>query len=233
MDLRDTLSIRLLGLRETRALTDHKERARRLFAAMLSDDPNGLALAERPLADLPAAGRLAAATSEEVISIAIASAGYLRKIPLDDKFRSLSLKTPRAYRIHFAAIRILEVSSEAGLPFDLGDTKLLCSIALNASHFEGTSKVSIQRSSDWPDFAAELITNRVLAQERLDLFDPAVSAAEVLDGGLYDGPLASRIVRLDQRLRRVKSPSYEVGEMRARIQRVLHKPTSLLGVNLP
>ena len=223
----------MLSLRERSALRDHNARAQRLFDAMLSDDSNGLALAEHPLAELAAADRLAEATSEEVISIAVASAGYLRKIPLNDGFRSVSLEPPRAYRIQFAAIRVLEVSSDAGLPFDLGDTKLLCSIALNAARLEGAGDVTIQRSSDWPDFAAQLITSRILAPERLDLFDAAIAAAEVLDGGLFDGALASKIVRTGQRLQRVKNPTYEVGELHTRIQRVLQKPTSLLRVDLP
>ena len=231
MDLRDILSIRSLSLRHTRALRDHKRRARPLFQAMLEDDPNGLALAEHPLAELPAAEKLAEASNEEVISMAVAAAGHLRRIPVNDTFRSLSLKTPRSYRMQFASIRMLEVSAEAGLPFGLDDTKLLLAIALNAPKVEGAADATIRHSTEWPEFAAQMMTSRLLAPERLDLYDAAIGAAELLDGGLYDGNLAKQIVRAAHRLTRVKSPTYEIGEMHTRIQRVLQKPTTLLRVD--
>ena len=226
--LRDMLSLRYLTLSDKRELRVHFHRAQRLFDGMLADDPNGLALAERPLAELPASDRLAEASSQEVLSIAIASAGHLRRITLKDTARSVALKPPRAYWVHFAAIRILEVAADIQLPFTLSETKLFASIALNASKFEERGDITIQRGSEWPDFAAQLITSRIIAPERLDLFGAAVSAAETLDGGLYDGVLASRVVRMGQRLARVEKPMYEVGEMHARINRVLAKPTSLL-----
>ena len=231
MDLRDLLSVRALGMRHRRALRAHTRRARPLFEAMLEDDPQGLALAEHPLAELPAADRLAEASNEQVISLAVAAAGHLRKIPVNDTFRSLSLKAPRAYRLHFASIRLLEVGAEAGLPFGLEDTKLLLDIALNAPRVEGAADATIRHSTEWPDFAAQMITSRLLAPERLDLYDAAIGAAELLDGGLYDGVLAMQIVRAGQRLTRVKNPTYEIGEMHTRIQRVLQKPTTLLRVD--
>lgn len=233
MDIRDLLSIRMLGPRHRRLLRAHTARAQPVFEAMLEDDPDGLQLAERPLADLPAAERLAEASSEDVISTAVAAAGHLRRIPVKDTFRELSLKPPRAYRVQFAAIRVLEVSAEAGIPFGLSDTKLLVAIALNAASVEGSGDSTITHGSDWPDFAAQMITSRLVAPERLDLFDAAVGAAEMLDGGLYDGALSSQIVRAGNRLARVKNPTYEVGEMHTRIQRVLQKPTTLLRLNLP
>ena len=231
-DLRDIFSLRALTLRQQRTLRRATDRAAPLFAAMLEDDPDGLRLAEHPLADLPAAEQLAKASSEDVLAIAVAAQGHLRRIPLNDTFRALSLKPPRAYGVLFASIRILEVSSVAGLPFDLEDTKLLCAISLNAVKVEGAGDATIRHGDEWPKFAAQMIKGRLLATERLDLFDMAVSAAEILDGGLYDGDLASQIVRMGQRLRRVKSPTYEVGEMHTRIQRLLAKPTSLLRAEL-
>ncbi len=233
MDIRDLFSVRMLGWSQRRALRAHTQRAQPLFEAMLEDDPDGLQLAEWPLAELPAAERLAEASSDEVISTAVAAAGHLRKIPVKDTFRELSLKPPRAYRMQFASIRVLEVSAEAGIPFGLADTKLLVAIALNAATVEGSGESTITHGAEWPDFAAQMITSRLVAPERLDLFDAAISAAEMLDGGLYDGALATQIVRAGNRLARVKSPSYEVGEMHTRIQRILQKPTTLLRVSLP
>ena len=232
-DLRDTLGIRALTFRQRALLNEHNARASAIFVAMLADDPNGLTLAERPLSELPAADSLARASSDELISTVIASAGYLRKIPLSDGFRSISLREPRSYRRHFAAIRVLELAAQAGFRFDLEATKLLCAIALNAALVEGVTDVAIRRGPTWPDFAARMITSRIVTPERLDLFDVAISAAESLDGGLYDGALASQVVRTGERLQNVDNPTYEVGEMYGRVQRVLQKPTSLLRVALP
>jgi len=143
-------------------------------------------MAEHPLAEHPAADELAKASSEEDISIAVAAAGYLRKLPLNDTFRSLALKEPRAYRTHFASMRIVEVSTEAGLPFDLDDTKLLCAIALNAAKVEAGGASTIERGPAWPDHIALMITGRLLAAERLDRFDMALGARETNE------PLAER-----------------------------------------
>ena len=227
-DLRDIFSLRALTLSQRRALKQATERAAPLFSAVLQDDPDGLLLAEHPLAELRAADHLADASSEDVLAVAVASAGHLRRFPLNDTFRELSLKPPRAYRVLFASIRVLEVASEARLAFDLRDTKLLCAIALNAAKVEGAGEATIHYGDIWPEFAAQMITGRLLAPERLDLFDIALTAAEVLDGGLYDGPLASRVVRMGERLLRIPSPTYEVGEMHMRIRRILAKPTTLL-----
>ena len=230
-DIRDIFSVRLLSVRHRRALAKHSAVAQPLFDAMLQEDPQGLKLAESPLAELPAADRLAQASSNEVISVAVASAGHLRRIPIEDSLRTVALRPIRTYRIHFAAIRVLEVCIEARLPFGLEDTKLLCSIALNAPRRDDSRDVTIHHGPDWPDFAARMFTTRLLFPERLDLLDVALGAAEQLDGGLYDGELASMIVRTGQRLARVKRATYEVGEMAARAARLLEKPTTLIHVD--
>ena len=160
-DLRDIFSLRALTLRQRRTLRRATDRAAPLFAAMLEDDPDGLRLAEHPLADLPAAEQLAKASSEDVLAIAVAAQGHLRRIPLNDTFRALSLKPPRAYGVLFASIRILEVSSVAGLPFDLEDTKLLCAISLNAVKVKGAGDATIRHGDEWPDFAAQMIKGRL------------------------------------------------------------------------
>lgn len=231
-ELLDILSIRALAPKHRRRIDVHARRAASLFDVLLENDPDGLHIAELPLAEHPAAEHLANASSDDVISIAVSSAARLRRIPMNDNVRTISLKPPRSYRHHFAAIRVLEVSSEAGLPFELDDTKLLCAIALNAPKIEHAHDATIEYSSDWPMHAAQLITGRLLAPERMDLFDAALTAAEVLDGGLYDGQLAATIVRMGERLNAVRRPSYEVGEMYTRVQRVLAKRTSLLRTEL-
>ncbi len=153
---------------------------------MLEDDPDGLRHAEHPLADLPAAEQLAKASSEDVLAIAVAAQGHLRRIPLNDTFRALSLKPPRAYGVLFASIRILEVSSVAGLPLDLEDTKLLCAISLNSVKVEGAGDATIRHGDEWPEFAAQMIKGRLLATR---------TARSVRHGGIGGGDPRRRPLR--------------------------------------
>jgi hypothetical protein len=225
MNLRDALGWRHLKRKRRAQLDEHTRRVEALFRAFEETDPDGLTIVNSRLEDLAPGRALQALAPDMVASTVIASVGVLRRIPVEDKGRTVRLLAPSAYRRHFAAQRILAYGAALSLPFSATDVALLFDLALTSGNIDPSlHKVDIRFGPEWTPFAANSLIDQIYAEIRLPLFQVAVGAAEGLLSSEFGGEVADQLVRSRKRLQGVSVRTFEVEETLDQIDAILARP---------
>lgn len=225
MALRDAIGWRFLNRRHRALLSTHAAAAEPLFEEFESEDPTGLTIISTPLDDMVAGRTLKVLTPDQLTSTVVTSLSVLRKIPIDDQRRTVSLLPPTTYRRHFAAQRILQYAGPLGLVYTSADVSLMLELALTSGNLDTSlRKIDIKIPPAWPPYEAATFIDQVLSEVRLPLYDVAIGAAESLLSGEFTGDVAEQLRRSFHRLDRVSPSTFEIQDLLDRIEAIQNRP---------